>query len=278
LRFIIAMAAVLMLGAAVRAQTFAENFDEPDGFFGGGTNNTPSYPPGDWQVVNNSDPAGQNSWYNGPGSFEPSTFAAQSGAGYAAVDAASGEGNATLSNWLILPQMTFTAGENVSFYTRTVDDPQYADRLQLNFSLSGASYDVGTTSTSVGVFTTNLLDINPDYALTGPGSFPDTWTQFTVQIPSSGSGRLAFRYFVEDGGPLGDNSDLVGVDTISITPSTPEPAAVGLLVMGVVWGVGRRHPRRRLRSALAWEPASRDRAYSRRPGFLLRRDAKTLAR
>lgn len=249
MRFLIAMAAILIVCCTTaRAQTFTENFDEPGGFFGGGTNNIASNPPGDWYVVNNSSPAGQNSWYNGPGSFEPSTFTAQSGSGYAAVDAASGSGDATLSNWLILPQMTFTIGENISFYTRTVDTPQYADRLQLNLSLNGSSINVGTTSTSVGDFTTNLLDINPTYALTGPGSYPSTWTQYTVQSPASGSGRLAFRYFVEDGGPLGDNSDLVGIDTISITPATPspEPGVVGVLGMaGVGLGLRRPNPRRR---------------------------------
>ena len=46
-------------------------------------------------------------------------------------------------------------------------------------STAGASTDVGTTATSVGVFTTLLLDINPTYTHTG---YPNVWTQFTVTM------------------------------------------------------------------------------------------------
>jgi hypothetical protein len=216
------------------AADFSENFDEPGGFFEGGTNNIPSNPPGDWYVVNNSSPAGTTSWTNGPAQIGSGTFTAQSGSGFAEVGAGSGSGTATLSNWLITPELSFTAGDVISFYTRTVSNPQYADRLQLAFSDSGASTDVGTTATSVGVFTDTLLDINPSYQLTGQGSFPTTWTQYTVTCPETADCRLAFRYFVEDGGPLGDNSDVIGVDTVSVTPATvsaPEPTSAGCTVM-----------------------------------------------
>jgi hypothetical protein len=241
-RFFAILALTLFVAAPAWGASFSENFDEPGGFFEGGTNNIASNPPGDWSVVNNSDPVGQNSWTDGPVSYR-SSFPAQSGSTYAAVDAASGSGTATLSNWLITPVMTLSVGDVISFYTRTVDTPTFADRLQLNLSTSGSSTDVGTTSTSVGVFTTTLLDINPTYKLTGGGSYPSTWTQFTVQSPVSGTGRLAFRYFVEDGGPSGDNSDYIGVDTISVTPastSAPEPASAGLLATIGVWVISRR--------------------------------------
>jgi len=42
------------------------------------------------------------------------------------------------------------------------------------------------------------------------------WTQFTVNItgiPVATQGRLAFRYFVENGGPTGANSNYIGIDT-----------------------------------------------------------------
>src|SRR4029077_10280903 len=90
----------------------------------------------------------------------------------------------------------------------------------------GASTNVGTTATGVGDFTTLLLDINPTYTMNG---YPNVWTQFTVTlsgIASPTSGRLALRYFVENGGPSGVNSDFIGIDTLTITGScgpTPTP-------------------------------------------------------
>ena len=76
---------------ALATVTFSENFDEPGGFFAGGIDNSPSDPPGDWQVINNnSQPIGSNSWFDGPPTFR-TTFAAQSGSTYAGVDAASGK-------------------------------------------------------------------------------------------------------------------------------------------------------------------------------------------
>jgi hypothetical protein len=92
--------------------------------------------------------------------------------------------------------------------------PQLADRLQVRLSTNGASTNVGETATSVGDFQTLLLDINPTYTLTG---YPSAWTRFTVPvtgIPSLITGRLAFRYFVENGGPSGTNSDFIGIDTV----------------------------------------------------------------
>jgi hypothetical protein len=90
--------------------------------------------------------------------------------------------------------------------------------LQVRLSTSGDSTNVGEAATDVGDFTTLLLDINPTYQVFG---YPATWTQFTVTISGlSGptSGRFAFRYFVENGGPDGDNSYIIGIDTLTYTP------------------------------------------------------------
>ena len=46
-------------------------------------------------------------------------------------------------------------------------------------STNGTSQNVGTTATSVGDFTTLLLDINPTYTTTG---YPNVWTNFVVTI------------------------------------------------------------------------------------------------
>jgi hypothetical protein len=99
----------------------------------------------------------------------------------------------------------------------------FSDRLQVRMSTNGDSSDVGTTSTSVGDFTELLLDINPDLTHTG---YPNAWTPYTVTVltgPQSFTGRFAFRYFVPNGGPMGTNSDYIGIDTVSVADA---PVAV----------------------------------------------------
>ena len=49
----------------------------------------------------------------------------------------------------------------------------YPDRLQVRASTAGESTNVGTTSQSVGDFTTLLLDINENYQ---QGGYPEAWT------------------------------------------------------------------------------------------------------
>ena len=81
-------------------------------------------------------------------------------------------------------------------------------------STNGASVNIGATAFDVGDFTTLLLDINPTYTI---GGYPEAWTQFTINlngVPPGSTGRLAFRYFVEDGGPKGVNSNYIGIDRV----------------------------------------------------------------
>jgi hypothetical protein len=89
----------------------------------------------------------------------------------------------------------------------------FPDRLQVHMSTNGASTNAGSTATGVGDFTTLLLDINPNYTTNG---YPNVWTQFTVTLsglpPAGAWGRFAFRYFVENAGFSGANSDYVGID------------------------------------------------------------------
>src|SRR5438477_2103425 len=106
----------------------------------------------------------------------------------------------------------------------------FPDRLQVRMRPNGANSNVGTTATDVGDFTTLLLDINPTYTTSG---YPNVWTLFTVTVsgvPSPMLGRLAFRYFVENGGPTGANSQYIGIDSFSYDDcpaggSTPTPTA-----------------------------------------------------
>src|SRR5205085_1632503 len=108
-----------------------------------------------------------------------------------------------------------------------VNPPDLPDRLQVRLSTNGGSVNVGITPTDVGDFTVLMLDINPTYTPTG---YPSAWTQFTVTVSGLGSpttGRLAFRYFVENGGPSGTHSTYIGIDTFQFnhTCTSPTPTA-----------------------------------------------------
>src|SRR5579884_1631060 len=109
-------------------------------------------PPG-WFFRNNSEPIGvQPSWFQG----DPSQFPSIEGSNdYIAADvnnAGPGDPVAIISNWLLTPELKLENGATLTFYTRTVDNPIRADRLQVRMSTQGASTNVGTSSTSVGDF------------------------------------------------------------------------------------------------------------------------------
>jgi len=214
------VAALSVSAMSAGAAALTENFDEANGFFGttGTPGNLPSVPGvAGWAVTNNSTAGGTKSWFSGSAA---SRFTPQSGTGFAAVDKFSTADTADISNWLFTPQLTFSAGDQVSFFTRTFSPATFPDRLQVRLSTNGASTNVGSTPSSVGDFTTVLLDINPNLQTIG---YPTAWVPEQVNIPVSGSGRLAFRYFVNNGGPSGPNADMIGIDSVSVTP---EPGAI----------------------------------------------------
>lgn len=152
----------------------------------------------------------------------------------AASDAATGTSN--YSAWLISPAVPMRNGSKLTFYTRSADDSQYPvyckDRMQIRFNLTDGSANVGTSETSVGMFTTLASDINSGYVYNDPssgsgGGYPEVWTQVTITLsglPPAGidKGRFAFRYFAEDagyfGGSSGDNfPTVVGIDQLVYT-------------------------------------------------------------
>jgi hypothetical protein len=173
-----------------------------------------------WFIQNNSAPPGLGSWFQG----NPTVFPAQAGPAnsYIAVNFDSSTGSNTISNWLLTPTIEFRNGDIITFYTRTTATAAFADRLQVRLSTNGASTNVGTDPTGVGDFTTLLLDINPTYVSGPTGGYPVGWTQYTIRISGLSAptnGRLAFRYFVENGGPDGNNSNYIGIDTFSYIPA-----------------------------------------------------------
>ena len=213
--FAVAALAVLVFlsaGGSAGAQTAENDFQNFD--------NIAQLPALGWFMRNNSSPAGTTNWYQG----NPGVFSSQAGASnsYIVADFRNTSGTGTISNWLLTPTYNLSSGSLVTFWTRTVVDNPFPDRLEVRLSTNGASTNVGTGANDVGDFTTLLLTINPN--LTEDG-YPEAWTQYNISVPAqpAGGGRIAFRYFVTGGGPTGDNSNYIGIDTFSINTGDPPP-------------------------------------------------------
>ena len=173
-----------------------------------------------WITVNNSRPVGIRSWAAGyftTNQFGFDGFPAHSyfasAQEYISVNYNSGSDVSNLSDWLISPVLNIKDGDSLTFFTRTVGPVAYPDRLQVWANYTSESADVGNQYNSTGEFKTLLVDINP---LLTPSGFPASWTQYGLLVkngsPTPIKGRFAFRYFVDDGGPAGNNSNLVGID------------------------------------------------------------------
>ncbi|MBK9532658.1 MAG: choice-of-anchor J domain-containing protein [Chitinophagaceae bacterium] len=177
--------------------------------------------PAGWAFQNNSQPVGVTNWFQGNTAVFPANSAPANS--YAGANFNNTTGANTISNWLFAPSVLLKNGDIFTFFTRRVVST-FPDRLQVRMNSTNTGTNVGATSTSVGDFTTLLLDINPTYTTTG---YPTAWTQFSVTmsgLPAGGvNGRLAFRYFVENGGPGGANSDYIGIDDAVYSTTTVGP-------------------------------------------------------
>lgn len=202
----------------------SEGFDDINALTGAG-----------WSLQNLSSPIGVTNFFQG----NPGVFSAQSGTetSYIAANFNNTGGIGTISNWLITPEMSLSQALTLTFYTRTDISSVFPDRLEVRLSKSGASSNVGATADSIGDFTSLLLSVNPFLS----GDYPQEWTAFTVKIDAqAGSGRLALRYFVTDGGPAGNNSNFIGIDTLSVAAAkVPEPSTMAVLALGLI-GLGAR--------------------------------------
>lgn len=186
--------------------------------------------PAGWTVNNLSAPTGSTKWFQG----NPLVFDAHEGASnsYLAANFNSGAGVADISNWLILPTSTYHNGDTLSFFTRTSDFSLWPDSLEVRFSNVGGT-NVGGNSSSVGTFSTLLLSINPTQNF---GGYPESWTQYSVTLnglSGATNGAFALRYRVEDGGPSGNNSNFIGIDTLNITSAVPEPSTYLMMGLGL---------------------------------------------
>jgi hypothetical protein len=229
----VAIAASALFAMPAQALLLTEGFESISSLPGKG-----------WSFINNSQPLGITDFFQGT----QTVFAAQAGPAdsYLGVNFNNASDAGTISNWAITPQLTYQNGDLFSFFTRTVSPPTFADRLQVRFSDNGVSANVGSDAESVGDFDVLLLDINPALAAQG---FPNDWTRYEVTLQGlSGptSGRIAFRYFVTNGGPSGANSDYIGIDTLAIQAVPGPLPALGL---AAAFGYSRRLKRRVTRGA-----------------------------
>jgi hypothetical protein len=241
----IAVAAALTCGGGATAASLTEKFDVVGSTWSS------------WTQKNNSTNLGDYQYWN-QGCSVTCPFSAHEGVpagspgeegAFISVDYQSTRdlaGIETIDNWLIMPTKTFNNGDVLSFYTRTEANSPYADSLEVRFG-AGAAPSPGDGTGSVGSFTTLLLHINPSLAV---GAYPEAWTFQTATITGlSGAtnGAIAFRYHIVDGGPGGLNSNVVGIDTVNITPAAPvpEPAVYLMMVLGLgAIGLRRMHAMR----------------------------------
>lgn len=211
----------ILLNTTTQAQSFTMGFEANEPLTGWAFVNNSDSPDADWGITDNPNGTFFNAF--GGTRYAAATFNSTS------VNSATG---ATISNWFIAPNRFFRNGDVISFYTRRATSI-YQDRLELRLSTNGTSTDVGTTPTSVGDFTQVLVSVNPNLTA---GGYPQTWTQYTATLsglPAGGvSGRFAFRYFVTDGGPGGNNSDFIGVDNLVYTSSYTPPAGACIQSVG----------------------------------------------
>ncbi|HEU4471885.1 MAG TPA: choice-of-anchor J domain-containing protein [Flavisolibacter sp.] len=181
-----------------------------------------------WAFVNNSRPQGAATWQQGvyaPGKLGPDGFPAFSYRAaadeYAFAGFASGDGVSTLSSWMLTPELQMRNGDKFSFFTRTFTGSTFPDRMEVRMCLSENTTDVGRDANSVGKYTTRLTVVNPNLQ-TGNAGYPQNWTKVDLTIAGLPEGivkrRIAFRYFVTNGGPSGANSNAIGIDLFHFRP------------------------------------------------------------
>lgn len=182
-----------------------------------------------WTQINKSTGTPLTGWFQGspvdsgdpenPGPFD--AYEGEFPDSYIGANFNNTSGAGTISNWLITPTLSLKNGDIIEFYTRTTEDTEWADRLQVRLSTIPtftAPTGTGTTgANNVGSFTTLLRDINPTLAATG---YPLNWTKYTITVtglPTEAPANIAFRYFVTSGGPSGTNSNFIGIDSFTVT-------------------------------------------------------------
>lgn len=187
-----------------------------------------------WVFRNNSNPVGQSGWRQGryeaagakfpmPMVGFPAYNATTSPNDFISCDASAVGFLGNISAWLISPVVPMKNGDQIVFYTRSVNDDNYAiyikDRMQVRANFLNSDSSVGTNPADTGSFRL-LLDINPTYANNDPAGYPRDWRKYTVTISGLSAptqkARFAFRYFGVNAGLNGPNyAGVVGIDSLA---------------------------------------------------------------
>lgn len=179
-----------------------------------------------WTSTNQSSPSGASTWAQGGGTAFSGGGQAGGATSFTLCNFNSVSGAGTISNWLITPPIIVKNGDVISFYTRKGGSSgDFPDRLEFRLSSQGATSVIPSGATDVGSFTNVAISVNPNLTTntTAVDGYPLTWTQYSYTVSglaADTSMRMAFRYFVTDGGPAGSNSNIVGVDTFAVTRTT----------------------------------------------------------
>ena len=213
LKLILALC-LLPLGTGLAAESAGKR--AISGNFSEGFEDIAELPGRGWRQQNNSQPEGISGWFQG----NDAVFTAHAGPDDSYIGASfdNAAGLGTISNWLLTPEMVVQNGTRIRFWTRSDQAAinPFPDRLEVRLSTSGASTNVGATATSVGDFTDRRLAINESLGT----EYPRVWTEYEFVLDNLAqptTGRIGFRYFVENSGPLGDNGTYIGIDTVSVT-------------------------------------------------------------
>jgi hypothetical protein len=90
--------------------------------------------------------------------------------------------------------------------------------MQFRLNIKNDKTDIGNTLNGTGDFNVVGFDINPSYANSGPNTYPTNWQKYTYTVSGMQAplrGRFAFRYYVEQAGPSGANSNAIGIDSVA---------------------------------------------------------------
>jgi PEP-CTERM motif len=232
----------------VAAASLNEGFEPPD-------NSIAQLQSEGWTFINNSNPVGTQTapWVidnDAPPQTGTPLFP-NSGSNWIGTSFQSGTIGVghVVSDWMILPTMTFQPDGSLTFFTISTGSDDFPDRLQVLLSLNGSSSNVGSagSTSNFGDFTNLLLDINPNYSTTyTPGTnngYPNLGANSAQKyveysVPNLGqfagdTGRIAFHYFLTDTSTQGSD---IAVDDISVNNivTVPEPSTLMLLCGGAV--------------------------------------------
>jgi hypothetical protein len=193
-------------------QSFTEEFDTIGSAYDRG-----------WRFINTSETRGTDGWFQGGAGF-PAYSSKSTSDGYIWSDYTSvASGSGIISNWAVSPVIKMQNGDQITFYTRGIIDPNFGtdfgNSLQVRINPHNESTNMGS-GMNAGDFDKALMAINPTLIEnTGvePGAYPVVWTKFTATVGGLNAptkGRFALRFFVPGGGPNGFGN-LIAIDSLA---------------------------------------------------------------